>query len=195
MYTRSAILIIYFFVAYLFSPMVVANDVGDLLSANASSSSSYKQLYNLASDGSATAQYELGLLFEYGRGVTQDDAIAAFWYEKAAAQFFTNALYRLAVLYDNGWGQKPDKEKALVLYKTAAEKGHHLAQHDLAIMYFQKSDTPQSRLEAYKWLKIATVGGSPLMQKHLRMVAKKMSPDEIRVAEYLAQQWLEDSGI
>jgi len=189
---RSAILIFCFFVA---SPVVVAEDVGDWQKADTNNLSSYKQLHKLASKGSAAAQYELGLLFEYGRGVAQDDATAAFWYEKAAAQFFTNAQYRLAILYDNGWGLKSDKVKALGLYKTAAEKGHHLAQHDLAIMYFQGSDTPRSLLEAYKWLKIATMSGNPLMQKHLSMVASEMSSDEIQIAAFLAKKWLEDSGI
>ena len=153
--------------------------------------SNYKQLYDSASDGSPIAQYELGLLFEYGRGVSQDDSTAAFWYEKSAAQQFIDSQYRLAILYDNGWGLPANKVKALDLYHAAAEKGHQLAQHDLAIMYFQGTDAPKNLLEAYKWLKIAVISGSPLMQKHLGRVANEMSADEIEVAEHLAQEWVE----
>jgi len=157
---------------------------------DADSAPQYKRLYNLATNGSAEAQYELGLMFEYGQGVDQDDATAVYWYEQSAAQLFVDATYRLAVLNDNGWGLPTNKGKAIDLYKTAAEKGHQLAQHDLAIMYFHGNDAPKNLLEAYKWLKIAVVSGSPLMQKHLSRVADEMSSDEIAVAEFLANEWL-----
>jgi len=148
------------------------------------------QVLQLAIGGSASAQYELGLRYEYGRGVSQDDVSAVYWYKQSATQEFVNAQYRLAILYDNGWGTAPDKQKALTLYRTAAEKGHTMAQHDLAIMYFEGSEAPRSPLQAYKWLKIAVVGGNPLMEKHLRMIATEMSEDEVKTAEYLANEWL-----
>jgi len=191
---RFMILLIWVFVGSVFSSIAVAGGVGHSQSTDTNNSLPPNQLYNLASNGSASAQYELGLLYEYGRGVNQDDAIALFWYEKSAAQNFSDALYRLAILYDNGWGALPDKEKALDLYAAAAEKGHSLAQHDLAILYFQGSDAPKNLLQAYKWLNIAVKSGNPLMQKHLRMVANEMSVDEIGVARYLAEEWIEQSG-
>jgi len=50
-------------------------------------------------------------------------------------------------------------------------------------------------VQAYKWLKIAELSGNPLMHKHLRRVAKEMSADEIKKAEYLAKHWIEEPGI
>lgn len=172
---------------------VFANELDDSINNEVNTSSQYERLHNSASNGSPSAQYQLGLLFEYGRGVEQNDASAAFWYEKSASQLFVDAEYRLAILYDNGWGVTPDKNKAVDLYKMAAEKGHELAQHDLAIMYFHGSDAPKNLLEAYKWLKIAVLSGNPLMDKHLKRVADEMSSDEIAVAEHLAQEWIEHS--
>ncbi len=163
--------------------------------AEGSSHSTQEQLHRSALNGSAASQYEYGLLFEYGRGVDQDDSIAAYWYEKSAAQEYSNAQYRLAILCDNGWGKPPNKKRALELYTAAAHSGNEMAQHDLGIMYFQGAGTAKSLLQAYKWLKIAVLSGNPLMDKHLKLVANEMSTDEIAVAEYLAIEWIEDSSI
>ncbi len=153
----------------------------------------HEQMLQSALNGSASAQFETGLLFEYGRGVVQDDSIAAYWYEKSAAQGNNEAQYRLAVFYDNGWGKQQDKKGALELYMSAAENGNEMAQHDLGIMYFQGAGTPKSLLQAYKWMKIAVLSGNPLMDKHLSLIAMEMSTDEIEVAEYLAIEWIESS--
>lgn len=146
-----------------------------------------------AIDGSAQSQFELGLVYEYGRGLKQDDLIAAVWYEKSATQGYGPAQYRLAILCDNGWGKPVDKEKAFTLYRSAAEQGLELAQHDLAIAYFQGSGTARSLLEAYKWLKVAGLSGNPLMQKHLNMVSQEMTLDEVQTAEHLAHYWIENN--
>ncbi len=185
------VLVCWVFIVSTLSAVVSANDT-DV--ASEIDSPAHKQLLSLAHNGLATAQYELGLIFEYGRGVPRDDVAAISWYEKAAEQHFASALYRLAILYDNGWGLASNKEKALQLYKAAAENGHTLAQHDIAIMYFQGSGTAKSPLEAYKWMRIALNSGNPLLQKHLNLLAKSMSLDEIEVAEYLAQDWMVNFG-
>ena len=45
------------------------------------------RLYRLAAEqGHVEAQYNLGTMFEAGRGVAQDDAEAAKWYGLAAEQ-------------------------------------------------------------------------------------------------------------
>jgi TPR repeat protein len=154
----------------------------------------FDNLHDSASNGSAEAQFELGIMFEYGKGVAQDDAMAARWYEKAAAQQFTEAQYRLAVLYDNGWGMKTDKKKAFRLFEAAAKSGHELAQHDLAMMYFGGTGTPKNLVQAYKWLQIAVLNGSSLMQKHINRISAQMTSDEIDYANYLAHNW-QDQGI
>lgn len=172
-----------------------ANELDNSTGTNGEILTLHEQLHSSALNGSASAQFELGLLFEYGRGVNQDDVVAAHWYEKSAAQNNINAQYRLAVLSDNGWGKPPDKKRAVELYTLAAENGYGLAQHDLAIMYLEGTGTPKSLLQAYKWMRIAVMSGNPLMQKHLKMVAMEMSVDEIAEAEYLAMEWMEGTGI
>ena len=173
----------------------LASDSHNTSTDHTQSTDQFNQLQQSANKGSAESQFELGVLFEYGRGVQQDDVQALQWYEKSAAQGFPAGLYRLAVLLDNGWGQAVDKKRAFKLYKSAAEKGHTLAQHDVAIMYFTGSGVRKNLVQAYKWLKIAELNGSPLMQKHLRRIKREMTLNEIKEAEFFANQWAGQSGI
>ena len=58
----------------------------------------------LAEEGDARAQYNLGVHYEFGHGVEQDDDIAALWYRKAAEQGDSGAQHNLACLYLAGRG-------------------------------------------------------------------------------------------
>ena len=48
-----------------------------------------------AEQGDASAQYNLGVMYENGHGVEQDDEQAVFWYRKAAEQGYADAQYNL----------------------------------------------------------------------------------------------------
>ena len=48
----------------------------------------------LADQGDAFAQYNLGVMYSKGQGVTQDNAAAVRWYRKAADQDFAKAQYQ-----------------------------------------------------------------------------------------------------
>jgi hypothetical protein len=51
-----------------------------------------------AEQGQVEAQYNLGLMYDYGEGVVEDDAEAARWYRKAAEQGEVDAQNRLTEL-------------------------------------------------------------------------------------------------
>ena len=58
--------------------------------------------YQLAAKkGNSNAQFNLGLMFEVGRGVPKDQEKAQYWYTLAAAQGHWNAQYNLARLFDD----------------------------------------------------------------------------------------------
>ncbi len=52
-----------------------------------------------ATDGNAVAQYNLGVMYFNGHGVTQNYAEAARWYRKAADQGDAKAQYNLGLMY------------------------------------------------------------------------------------------------
>lgn len=150
----------------------------------------FKTWQPLAISGNANAQHALGKMYEYGRGLKQDDLKAANWYLKAAKQDMPDAQYRLGVLHENGWGVTQDPILAAQWYKQAAKLNHTLAQHDLAIMFLNGAGVPKNRIHAYKWLKIASMKRADLMTKHLLNVSKTMTASEIEKAEILVSRWL-----
>ena len=154
-----------------------------------------KEWVPLAEAGDADAQHALGQMCEYGRGVASDDQLAATWYRSAAYQGQSDAQYRLGVLHEHGWGVSRDATMAAELYERAAQNGHAFAQHDLAFMYLNGTGRPQDRIQAYKWLRIASTQRADLMEKHLKLVAESMSPAEIRAAEKLAAAWLNSQKV
>lgn len=73
-----------------------------------------------AEAGDPQAQTYVGEIFEKGLGRAPDFAVAAQWYEKAAAQKFSRAQMNLAFLYEQGLGVPKDPLKALNLYREAS---------------------------------------------------------------------------
>ena len=67
----------------------------------------------LANDGSATAQFNLGVMYLTGRGVQQDYSAAALWFRKAAEQNYARAQSNLGTLYRDGRGVAQDHPEAV----------------------------------------------------------------------------------
>jgi uncharacterized protein len=55
----------------------------------------------LADQGNATAQFNLGYLYDMSRGVPKDDAQAMKWYRLAADQDNADTQFNLGVMYAN----------------------------------------------------------------------------------------------
>ena len=121
----------------------------------------------LAEQGDAVAQLNLGVSYNYGRGVPQDYAEALKWYRKAADQGQVNAEGNLATLYANGQGAPKDFVEAGKWYRKAAEQGNANAQFNLGVMYDKGEGVAQNDGEAAKWFKLAVAQGDPLGQYSL----------------------------
>lgn len=140
----------------------------------------------LAALGHADAQYQIGNLYEYGRGVPQSDVEAVKKYISAANRGHASAQYRLGVLYDNGWGVIQNDFEAVQWYKMAAELGHDYAQFDLALMYAYGTGVKQDYVQAYMWMSIAIAQGNDHMAKHRVNIAKNMTQAQITQAQRLS---------
>ena len=53
----------------------------------------FKEMLQVAEQGNAVAQFNLGLMYDKGQGVRQDYAQAVQWYRKAAEQGDAQAQY------------------------------------------------------------------------------------------------------
>ena len=70
--------------------------------------SAIKEWGPLAAQGDASAQFNIGNMFDFGKGVTEDNAQAVYWYSKSAEQGNANAQYALGWMYENGEGVVKD---------------------------------------------------------------------------------------
>lgn len=77
----------------------------------------------LAEQGSAYAQFNLGVLYDQGRGVPQSDSLAMEWYRKAAEQGLPQAQVNLAIMYREGQGLPPDPAQAYFWFALAESQG------------------------------------------------------------------------
>ena len=66
----------------------------------------------LADDGEAAAQFYVGEMYRFGRGVKKDEARSATWYKKAATNGSSDAQYALGMMYANGIGLDVDYVEA-----------------------------------------------------------------------------------
>ncbi len=67
----------------------------------------------LAEQGHASAQNNLGVMYNEGQGVQQEYAEAVKWYRKAAEQGFAGAQNNLGSMYESGQGVPQDYAEAL----------------------------------------------------------------------------------
>jgi TPR repeat protein len=75
----------------------------------------------LADQGHAKAQFNLGVMYDFGQYVAQNYPLAVSWYQNAAEQGNANAQYNLALKYQTGQGVIKDETKAAYWYRKAAE--------------------------------------------------------------------------
>ena len=65
----------------------------------------------------------LGLMYNLGQGVEQDNEFAAQWFRKAAEGGHMWGQYNLGVFYRDGKGVEKNPKKALMWFRKAAEQG------------------------------------------------------------------------
>jgi len=96
-----------------------------------------------AGQGYAAAQFTLGLWYDHGLDVPQDDIAAVRWYRLAADQGDAGAQSNLAIMYENGKGVPQDYVQAHIWYNLAASRmagghrQHAVDGHDRVAGYCQ----------------------------------------------------------
>ncbi len=73
--------------------------------------SAFEETKRLAEQGDAFAQYNLGIMYEDGLGVPEDDAEAVRWFRLAAEQGYAFAQFNLGSVYYCGVIQKNELKR------------------------------------------------------------------------------------
>lgn len=144
----------------------------------------------LADEGNAAAQFCIGRLYANGFGVAMDDPQALKWYGLAAAQGHSEAQYTLGVMHANGWGVPMDDQEAAKWHRLAAEQGFIAAVTNLANLCASGMGVEQNIVEAHMWYDIAAQLGEYDAEFSRDELASKLSPDELKSAQQMAQDWL-----
>ena len=138
------------------------------------------------------AQYNLGVMYRNGRGVSRDQTEAVRWYRLAADQGDARAQYHLGVMYGNGRGVPQDQTEAVRWFRLAADQGDTDAQFNLGFMYATGVGVSQDYVAAHMWYDLAGARSSGNQRDtyigERDSVATRMTPEQIAEAERLARE-------
>jgi TPR repeat protein len=144
---------------------------------------------SLAEHGNAIAQYNLGVMYYKGEGVSQSYPLAASWYRLAAWQGDASAQLGLGVLCYNGQGTLQSYTEALTWFRQAADQGSVQAQINLGAMYANGQGAPQDYIQAHMWLSLAAAKSETRAVELRNAVAAKMTAAQIAESQKLAREW------
>ena len=145
----------------------------------------------IAEQGYAFAQYNLGIMYEYGNGVAKDYAEAVKWYRLSAEQGYAIGQYSLGLMYSNGYGVLKDKAEAVKWWRLSAEQGYVYAQGMLGIMYELGEGVLKDNITAHMWYNIASGNGHKSAGDWRDGRAGFMSASDIKKATDMANKCME----
>lgn len=150
------------------------------------------ELYGLANNGHAEAQYYLGLMFARGEGVPRDPAQAQYWFEKSARGGSANAQFSYANLLWQGTYLTQNRRVALDWYKKAAAQDHAEAQFFLGRLSLTGSEDktfekpfPQDQGQAFQWMQKAAKKGYAAAQLNLALMYQFGAGTSVDLAQSL----------
>lgn len=143
-----------------------------------------------AENGNASAQIQLGGMYDHGDGVPQNYLEALSWYRQAAEQGDQWAQRCVALFYETGDGVPQDYAEAAKWWRKAADQGIADPQFTLGLYYERGQGVPQDFVEAYKWFSLAaTHQGETAAAAHRDRLLAFMTPEQIAEAQKLAREF------
>lgn len=103
--------------------VTLADDYNEALTAMANGEyrSAYRDFKRLARNDHTRAQYQLGMLFLFGKGVDQDVEQGIDWLTRAAENGSYLAANELGQIYISGRGVSPNEQEAMKWLELATE--------------------------------------------------------------------------
>ena len=148
----------------------------------------------------ADAAFRLGVLFDEGLGVEQDDRRALRWYRRAAQGGDQRAQFNLGRLYARGQGVTEDEAEAARWYERAARGGNTYAQYALGNLYNHGGPGLERDLAAaWFWLTVAAENfGANAFRDNANQLRRRawdrMGEAERARARQRLEDWRAESG-
>lgn len=140
------------------------------------------RIRQLAQSRNLQAQLQLGLMYRYGHGVTQDVTEAETYYKRAAKLGYSLAQYNLGTLYIT----KNRYQEAETWLEKAATNGNLKAQHNLGYLYDQPGPL-RSMIKAFQWYQTAAKGGH--VESQYNICHMYSAGDGVEQNEIMAYMW------
>lgn len=150
----------------------------------------------LAQEGDAEAQFQLGLKYATAEGSARDESQAAAWYLKAAQQNHGQAQLNLGQMFASGSGVTQDAARSHFWFRRAAHLGIAGAQFNLgrirhrASMEGPTADASEARIEAYMWYELAAAQNYPAAMGAYAQLTIKMTRDDVTEARRRVEYWV-----
>lgn len=129
---------------------------------NAYNQKDYASAFQICStfekNGDDEIKFDLGYMYVYGYGTTQDYDKAYALFNEVAQFDYPDAWYNLGLMYHFGRGIPKDLNRALGLYEKAAERDIIKAAYNAGKIYLDRTNTNQAK---YYLMKAAQGGYNP----------------------------------
>ena len=150
-------------------------DVADLAKTAVASDS----IKNLAEQGDAEAELQMGLRYTSNAWGIKDDKMAVLWFEKAAQHDQVDAQYHYGWALLKGLGVVQDYKTAFYWLEKAAQQGHAQAQLALGEIYHSGIGIKADIERAYLWFNLAAAQGVESAASARDLVVQLLTPDQI----------------
>lgn len=127
----------------------------------------FEQDKALAERGNPSGQYNVGVSYERGEGVSKNLELAVIWYRKAAEQGHVDAQLNLGRAHILGLGVSKDSTLAFYWFRKAAEQGDILSQLAIGIAYHNGEGVSKDLVQAAKWMEKSAKQGNATAQRNL----------------------------
>ena len=142
-----------------------------------------------AEGGLSLAQYNLGILYFTGQGVSKNLEEAFKWTKAAAEQGHLNAQFNLGSLYFDGQGTEQNISEGIDWFILAAKDGHGNSAYSLAKI-FQTGDSVESdQVQAHAWAALSEMNDHPEGNLLKKEIAESLNTEEISQARRLFATW------
>ena len=149
----------------------------------------FREFTIAAEEGLNLAQYNLGILYFTGQGVTQDFKKAFRWTKAAAEQGHLNAQLNLGNLYLEGQGIEKDYSEGIEWFTQAAINGHPDAAYSLAKFHQDGDVVERDLVKAHAWAAQSETNDHATGQQLKLDIENILSAEEISQARRLFATW------
>ncbi|MFV0321489.1 MAG: tetratricopeptide repeat protein [Alphaproteobacteria bacterium] len=158
--------------------------------------SGVKTMQSLADGGYAPAQYNMGVMYLTGNGVSKNQSQGVKYLRKAADRGHTKAASTIGAMYLQGQGVTRNAGQARRYLTKAAQKGDAQSMLYLSLMYNRGDGVKQDKAQAYQWLlSLPSSQNSAQLRSNQENLAKTLSAVQKSKAESAAKSFKSRYGI